>query len=176
MTHEQTKELIELIERGDMSAKEMAAYTDISYSGVITFRTKYNEAKLNNTLDTLINADEHLVEAIAGDIAKENEFIPAEEANKISKSVTGLKRLDISLQETANRINQQLAVRLNGDKTLELTDLVIITDILSTLQNSFFNKNVVQVAVQNNYGEDGQNDEQQSRYGDLLDSEPPKHN
>lgn len=164
LTTEQKRTLVNLIEQDELSAKQMADEINAGYSTVLSFRSEYKEAKVNGELKKVLNMPETVIQELAENI----DYLPKDEVKRVVEEVNGLKKLEGALQTTALEANKKLMRAIQ--QSTEVSELSILVEILSTLQNSFFNKNIVQVAVQNNFGE--HNDDGQNRYSNYLDSTP----
>ena len=147
----------------DMQPKEIAEELDVSYGAVLKLRREFEEAKVNGTIDALINTDK-LVLAEVEEKLKDLPTVEGEVA-ELAKSLSGLEHLSEELQQTALIINTRVrSLLLNID---HLSELEIAADVLCKIQTAFLNKNMTQVNVQNNYGE---NDS--PKYNQFLSDRP----
>lgn len=145
----QKYKVISLLQQ-DQQPKDIAADLDISYGSVLKLRREYEEAKVNGTVDKLLNADKVVLVEVE---EKLNNLAETQAAViELAKGIDGLEQLSEEFQKTANIINthvKSLILRID-----HMSELEIATDILCKLQTAFVNKNMTQVNVQNNFGGD----------------------
>ena len=170
MARDETKmyQAISRIENGE-DKRTVAEDLDIGYATVIRWYKEYKDAKLNGTLDQLLDMDK-LILATAGQLLESGAMQEQldEGVERVSKGANALSKLQDDFVLTASAINAQIKSRLLSiEHTSELMEL---TECLVELQNAFFNKNMTQVNVQNNY--DSQSG---SKYGTFL-NDKPTHN
>lgn len=115
----------------------------ISYSGVLLLQRKFKEAKINGTIDQLVNVDKVIIE-------QAGELLDADVEN-VTKGVEGLERLSGELQNTASHINSRVRSLIMSCESH--AELETYADIICNLQQAFFNKNATTVNVQNNIGD-----------------------
>lgn len=152
--------VISLLEAG-RPAKDVAEDLNVSYAAVIKLNKDYKEAKLNGTLNKLINVDKLIIEQTAADLD-----LPTENVETVIKGLSGLEVLAEDFQLTAQQLNQRLKGMIASVEFA--SDLNVLTDILCKLQTAFINKQLTQVNVQNNFG----GDTGQSKYTQFLGDKP----
>lgn len=159
---------ISRIENGE-DKRTVADDLEVGYATVLRWHRDYKDAKLNGTLDQLLDMDK-LILATAGQLL-ESGALPEQAAaglDRVTSGVSALEKLQSDFITTAAAVNAQIKSRLlSVEHTSELMEL---TECLVELQNAFFNKNTTQVNVQNNYG-----GESGSKYGTFL-NDKPTHN
>lgn len=152
--------IISLIDAG-LEAKDIADELDVSYSSVLRLRTQYKEAKLNNDVASLVDVDKLLIQQTADQLSIDGEVV-----EEVTKGLSGLEVLSTELQTTASALNNKVrSLLVNAEHPSELK---LYAEILCDLQTSFVNKNMTQVNVQNNFGDNGQ----ASRYSQYLGDKP----
>lgn len=134
--------------------KLIAEELEIPYSRVLRHRGELNTAIAEGNLNKLLHMDEAAIELMATELVRDLpvEFQQSAQANMdaLSDGVKGLNKLSCELQQTAMNINVRIrTLVMSIENTSELTDL---TKALCDLQNAFFNKQGVQVNIQNNTG------------------------
>ena len=157
---------ISLVEAGK-DKRVVSEELDISYSTVVRWCKEYQTAKIDGTIDKLLDLDK-LIIAQAGALMA----LPGAEetingkVEVLTKGLSGLDKLQVDLQSSATAINSRIkSLVMSSESTSELSEL---TDCLCALQNAFFNSKGVQVNIQNNV--DGS-----SKYGSFL-NDKPTHN
>lgn len=132
---------------------EIAAKFDISLTKVTRIKNKYETAVRNNTVDQLLALDQVLINS-ATDKLKTELSTFSENLDEIAEAAKNkggqLATLDESLITTANIANNKLRIMISSADTAG--ELLILIEGLTELRNSFFNKNVTQVNIQNNNG------------------------
>lgn len=132
---------------------EIAAKFDISLTKVTRIKNKYETAVRNNTVDQLLALDQVLINT-ATDKLKTELSTFSENLDEIAETAKNkggqLATLDESLITTANIANNKLRIMISSADTAG--ELLILIEGLTELRNSFFNKNVTQVNIQNNNG------------------------
>ena len=146
--------------------KLIAEELDVPYSRVLRYRSELNTAIAEGNLNKLLTMDAAAVDLMANELVRglPAELQPAAEANlaHLTDGVKGLDKLAIELQQTAMHMNSRIrTLTMSIDHVSELTEL---TKALCELQNAFFNKQGVQVNIQNNNGE--------SSYTEFLSDAP----
>jgi hypothetical protein len=147
----------------DMAPKDIADELNVSYGGVLKLKREFEEAKVNGTIDALLNTDK----LILTEVEEKLSDLPTVKAeiNELAKGVAGLEHLSEELQQTALIINTRVrSLLLSID---HLSELEIAADVLCKLQSAFLNKNMTQVNVQNNYG-----DNESPKYNQFLSDRP----
>jgi len=147
--------------------KLIAEELDIPYSRVLKYRGELKEAEVSGNLNSLLHMDEAAVELMANELVRDLpvELQPQAKAmtDGVVEGVKGLDALSGEFQRTALYINNRIrTLSMNIEHVSELTDL---TKALCELQNAFFNKQGVQVNIQNNNGGD-------AAYGEFLKDGP----
>jgi hypothetical protein len=133
--------------QNDEKAKDIAEELGISYGVVLKLRRDFDQAKLNGSVDSLLNMDNVILHEVTDELA--NTTISSEQIGEFTEKLQGLDHLSATLQQTALNINKRAnSLLLYAEHPSELE---ILTDILCKLQTSFINKNMTQVNVQNNY-------------------------
>lgn len=165
MDEEKKYSVLARIDAGE-NKRDVAEDAGVSYGTVLRWYKEYEQAKQQNTLDKLLDMDK-LILATAEQVSKAP--IMVEElkggVKDLSNRVKKLETLQVDLLATATALNTQIKSRaLSMESTSEL---LLLVESLCQLQNAFFNKNAVQVNVQNNYSGDGER-----KYGGLLGDKP----
>lgn len=133
--------VISLLDAGQ-EPRDIADELDVSYSSIVNLKNKLKQAKLNGTLNQLVDTDRLIIER-AGEELKLD-------ASHIVKGLDGLETLRDELQKSALAIVQQTkSLTLSVEHPSELQ---VYATIICDLQNAFFNKNQTQINVQNNIG------------------------
>jgi len=160
--------LIKGDEVGDIALTE-----DCPRATVMRLKRELEEAQRNNTISQLVDMESELFNQI---IANAQASLPAgmqessgELIDELKASKNALDQLSTNLVSSANLINNQLRIRAASVESAG--ELSILTEILCSLQNAFFNKNQTQVNVQNNYGQS----EGQTKYGSFISDVPADH-
>jgi len=134
---------------------------DIAYGAVLRVEKEFNQAKLNGTLDQLVNVDDLVVKSAAG--------VLEVDSVSLTKGLQGIDKLSVDLQVTAGQINTKVrSLIMSCD---HLSELETAADILCALNTAFVNSNSATVNVQNNFG--GENNAS-SRYAGYLSDTPVK--
>ncbi len=146
----------------------IAARLGISKVKVLRTKSRYDKAILDGTLDQLVDVDK-LVLINAGELTKEQMPSLGEAVSAVvaetSDGLDRLRKLDDSLIATAMYANSRIRSAL---ATVEFTnDIESLVGSLCRLRESFFNKNVTQVNIQNNLSNSGQ-----AAYGEWLSDKP----
>lgn len=162
MDDKQKYKVISLLQQ-ELQPKDIAADLNLSYGSVLKLKRQYEEAKVNNTVGQLINMDKLVLEEVK---EKLSDLPEAKEAVlELAKGMNGLEELSESFQQTAQTINTRVrSLIMSVD---HISELEIAADILCKLQTSFINKNMTQVNVQNNFGNDGT-----PKYSQFLSDKP----
>ena len=147
--------------------KLIAEELNIPYSRVLKYRSELKEAEVSGSLNSLLQMDEAAVDLMANELVRDLPIELQPQAKAITDGVTnGIKGLDSlsgEFQRTAMHINNRIrTLSMSIEHVSELTDL---TKALCELQNAFFNKQGVQVNIQNNNGGD-------SAYSEFLSDAP----
>lgn len=133
----------------EQQPKDIAADLDVSYGTVLKLRRQYEEAKLTNSMDKLLNVDRLVFDEIVDKL--DDLPIIEEAAGELVEGLKGIEQLSVKFQQTADTINTRVrSLIMSVD---HISELEIATDILCKLQTSFINKNATQVNVQNNFGD-----------------------
>lgn len=149
------------LDNGEL-ASALAKEYDISQNTITRWKREYETHKLNGTLDKAYNMDK-LILAKIGEVIEAPDDLTKEGVRSFSKKVAGLEALDVDLQQTATVMNQRIRSLLMSVETPG--ELETYAKCLCMLRDAFFNKNVTQVNVQNNYGG-------QQGYSDFLGDKP----
>lgn len=157
--------IIASLEAGE-STDEIAARLELPISKVLRVKNQYDKAIMDGTLDQLVDVNE-LVLAQAGQLAKDKVPTLSDSIDTVTKEASEgldrLRKLDDQLIATAvyatNRIRMTIAT---AQTHVEIADMVAS---LCRLRESFFNKNVTQVNIQNNLSNS-------QAYGDWLNDKP----
>ena len=124
---------------------EIAKKLNISYGKVFKAQSEFEEASkkglVNNILEKL-----------------------DEESKNLLKNSDGLLYLTKELQNTAFQINSKVKNLLKTELTVR--ELQALTNITTSLQMSFVNKNMTQVNIQNNF------EQTKPKYTEFLKDEP----
>lgn len=125
----------------------------VSYPKLLEWRKEFLTAKENNTISQLVDIDKFTL-AVATEAVEEtmNQIAPAEAnevakaTNEFKKGVEGMQQLNTTVQATALTLTARLSV-LASDQELTVRDAVAISGALTNIQNAFFNKNGVNVQI-----------------------------
>lgn len=147
--------------------KIIAAELDVSYATVLRYKKDLEKAKLDNTLNELLDfSDPAELDSVIEALQDSDPLLQVADAKTLTSGVQGLQRLDEELQRTAMHINQKLrSLSLSTDS---IGDLKIITDSVCALHTAFVNSNKTQINVQQNFGANGE-----PKYGEFLSDKPP---
>lgn len=134
--------------QNEHTPKEIADDLRVSYGSVLKLRREFEEAKVNGTIDTLLDTNKLVMDTVAEQL---NDLPTVEDAvEEITKGLSGLDRLNDEFQATALIINTRArSLLLSMD---HVSELEVVTDILCKLQSAFLNKSTTQVNIQNNLG------------------------
>jgi len=161
MDDNQKYKAISLLEQ-ELAPKDIADDLDLSYSAVLKLKKDFEQAKLNNTVDQLVNMDNVLLAEIA-----EHSPIVEQNLDRVTKGLDGLEILNTELQKTALQIVKRVnSLLMSSDMPSEIETYA---DIVCNMQTTFFNKNMTQVNVQNNFGSENTS---ASRYSQYLGDKP----
>ncbi len=152
------KVFISLSQGKDMN--DIAEEIDVTYSTVLRYRKEYEIAEREGKLDLILSQDAALIEQIANEL-------PTDTTNMV-RSLKGLEKLSENMQLSAELILVKLKTVVSNVGPDDVNDLACASKILCDLQNAFFNRNSVNVNVQNNNFDAGQ-----STYGEFLSDKPP---
>ena len=137
--------------------KLIAEERDIPYSRVLKYRSELKEAEISGNLHKLLHMDVAAVELMANELVRDlpEELQPQAEVltNQVTEGIKGLDKLSGELQRTAMHINNR--IRTLSMSIEHVSELGELTKALCELQNAFFNKQGVQLNIQNNVGGDG---------------------
>lgn len=135
------------------SIPDIAAKLNIATVKVTRIKNKYDDAVKNNTVNELLKLDQVLLntasEQLRSELTSFDEAIDGLKG-KVKDSSELLANLDADLVNTAHIANNKLRVFIAGAESAG--ELGMLIDSLAVLRNSFFNKNVTNVAIQNNMG------------------------
>lgn len=147
--------------------KLIAEELEIPYSRVLKYKGELKEAEISGNLNSLLHMDEAAVELMANELVRDLPIELQPQAKAITDGLTnGIKGLDSlsgEFQRTAMHINNR--IRTLSMSIEHVSELGELTKALCDLQNAFFNKQGVQVNIQNNTGGD-------SSYGEFLSDTP----
>ena len=147
------------------SISTLAEQYGISQAKILRWKREFKEAVENNDLNSILDVDRVVLGQLV-DQVKENALTEevGQAADKVLNGVDGLNKLSVELQTTASILNQRIkSLALSIES---ISELQMLTECLCSLQSSFFNKNLTQVNVQNNYGD---ND---NTYSSFLSDKP----
>lgn len=168
MTNDQLKFKVISLLLKEEDPKGIADQLDAPLATVLRYKRELKVAQENDTIDKIIDIDQAMLGEVMDGIqantpaALEGEVI--ESLGTLSKSKNALDVLQTDLIVSATALNLRLkSLALSAENIGELS---MIADILSTLQNAFFNKNGTQVLVQNF------NKEGEVAYGQFLGDKP----
>lgn len=135
------------------SIPDIAAKYNITTIKVNRIKNKYDDAVKNNTVQELLKLDQVLLNTASEQLR--NELTAFDDAiddikGKVKDSSELLANLDADLVNTAHIANNKLRIFISSAESAG--ELGMLIDSLATLRNSFFNKNVTNVAIQNNMG------------------------
>lgn len=153
--------VISLLQQPELTAHMISEELDITYGAVLRVEKEFNEARLNGTLEQLIDVDEAVLQTAA-------EALDVDQVS-LTKGLAGLDKLNQDFQVTASQINTRVrSLIMSCD---HLSELETAADILCSLNTAFVNSNSTQVNVQNNFGGDNN---AASRYAGYLSDTPVK--
>jgi hypothetical protein len=160
-------QIIASLEAGEFP-DDIAARLNVTKVKVLRTKSRYDKAILEGTLDQLVDID-RLVLTNAGVAAKQQMPSVGEAVDgvvsQMSDGLDRLRKLDDQLIATALFANTRIRTMMS---TAEYTtDLETLVNSLCRLRESFFNKNVTQVNIQNNLSNSGA-----AAYGDFLSDKP----
>jgi len=161
MDDQQKYRVISRLQNND-PARDIAENLDVSYGSVLKLKRDYEQAKINGSIDSLVNMDNVILNEVT---TKLSDDISEEAIEEFTEKLKGLEHLSSVLQQTAQNINTRANSMLLSVE--HVSELEIITDILCKLQTSFINKNMTQVNVQNNYS-----DNTTPKYNQFLGDNP----
>lgn len=134
--------------------KVIAEELDIPYSRVLKYRSELKEAEVSGDLHKLLHLDAAAVDLMANELVRglPEELQPQAKAitDGVTNGIKGLDTLSGELQRTAMHINNR--IRTLSMSIEHVSELGELTKALCELQNAFFNKQGVQVNIQNNNG------------------------
>lgn len=139
-------------------AKDIAADLDMSYSAVLRLKKQYNEAKLQGTLNQLMQVERTVLEHAAEEIGASPEV-----AHELTKGLNGLETLSEALQKTALQINTKVQSYVLSADPHELGQYA---EIIALLQKSFLGKDQVNIQVNNGGGGENQSQAYRAFLGD----------
>lgn len=148
MTEDDKYRVIAALEDTDKPAREIADDLDVSYGAVLKLKREYDTAKVNNTIDQLIDVDRLLLVKAGQQIDKLPNVDKA--VTNLTQGLDGLDRLSNELQKTAIALNQKVNSLMLS--VTDLAELELASNILCALQTAFLNKQQTQVNIQNNMG------------------------
>lgn len=160
-------QIIASLEAGE-APDDISARLNVAKVKVLRTKSRYDKAILDGTLDKLVDMD-RLVLVNAANATKDQmpslgDAVHAV-ASEMSDGLDRLRKLDDSLIATALYANTRIRTALaTADYTNDIETLVAS---LCRLRESFFNKNVTQVNIQNNLSNSGQ-----AAYGEWLSDKP----
>lgn len=158
--------IIAALESGE-SPDIIAAQLNIDKAKVLRTKIQYDKAIISGTLDELVDVDELV---LINAMRESQNQMPTltdeirEVAAGMSKGADRLRKLDDELITTALFINTR--IRSMAATVTSINEIEGATAALCRLRESFFNKNVTQVNIQNNLGPG------QGAYGDWLNDKP----
>ncbi len=153
-----------------LAPKEIAAELELSYSTVLRYKKEFDDAVLNETVNDLLDIPAAVLEDLF-DVVRERAPVTIDaETNELTKSLSGLAKLQQDLQLTACGVTAKIrSMAMVADSAGELSDL---TDSLCKIQTAFFATGT-QVNIQNNLGgATGNPSAEEGTYGDLLNDKP----
>lgn len=130
------------------SATTLATKYEMSAATILRWNKEFKDAVMNNDVNNLINTDKVVLGELADQI-KPSGLV--DDTSQVVEGIKGLQVLQADMQTTASIVNSRL--KKMAHSTESIAELSMITDCLCNLQGAFFNKNLTQVNVQNNYGE-----------------------
>lgn len=141
--------------------EEIADEMGVTYSTVVRYRKEYEVAETEGKLSAILSQDEALIRQIA-------EGLPEDvTSGEFLGKLQGLEKLNANTQVVAELLLVKLKTVISNSGVDDVTNLSVAARILCDLQNAFFNKNSVNVNVQNNNF-----DATTSKYGDFLSDKP----
>ena len=144
--------------------KDISDDLDISYSTVLRYKNELAEAEANNTVNKLMELSPEAIEVIGSEMVEQAPMVE-DAVTELVDGVKAMQTLQIDFMQTAKTLSNRIRV---ASSTIEYpSELLDLTKAMCELQNAFFNKNVTQVNVQNNYDSDGD-----KAYGQFLNDKP----
>lgn len=138
---------------------EIAEVRKVPYATVLRLKREFDTARENNKLAELLDFNDIALKQLAAQTLANT---PAELQDEVAQGLsTALEKLDLAktlqsnLQSSANVLTERVNILARQVQTPG--DLLILAEVLSLLQNAFFNKNLTQVNVQNNFGQQAAN-------------------
>jgi hypothetical protein len=138
---------------------DIATSLQLGYTTVLKYKKEYDIAEKEGKLDLILSQDLKLIEHISGELP--------EDASEFMDKIKGLDRLNVNMQMSAELILVKLKTVIANVGPDDVVDLMSCTKLLCDLQNAFFNKNSVNVNVQNNNFDSGE-----SGYKEYLSDKP----
>lgn len=150
--------------------KDIVEDFDVPLPTIHRWNRELKQAQEEGNIDKLMQLDQVVVQELVDSAAANAPEVVrdglVESAGELAKGIDGLNRLSLDFQRSAQLINNKL--RMMVSTCDHVSELDTLTDSLVKLQTAFFNKNVTQVNVQNNYS-DGSGD---TKYGAFLKDVP----
>lgn len=149
-------------------ATVIAEDLDVPYSTVIRLNRELKEAQASGDVAAIMDVDAGVLATLADEIRAETpDGVLDDTVATIKATKTALDVLQVDLQVAAKIIvDRAKHMSMSVESVGEIESLA---ETLCKLQNAFFNKNLTQVNVQNNYGTE-------SKYGSMLSDAPKQAN
>lgn len=155
-------QIISLLEESKQ-AREISELLDITYTSVLNFKRQYEKAKNSGQMKSFIDIDKYVVYKAQKDMNM------IHFSGSLTEEKTKLDFLKDNLQNTAHTITSKINnLILEG---LEMSDLKIASDIISSLHTSFLVKNMNQVNIQNNFDKSENIDYANMLNDDVIDEQ-----
>lgn len=149
---------------------EIATKRDVSYATVLRYKTEFEKAKANGKLDTILDlskvAREQLANQVLAQTPEDMRDAVEAEMGALLKSIDMADVLKVNMQAAANKLTDRVVTLIN--KCESGSELHVLADTLCMLQTAFFNKNMTQVNVQNNFGQGSE----PAKYSEFLSDKP----
>lgn len=144
--------------------EDIAARLGVNKSKVLRVKIKYDKAIIAGTLDELVDVNQ-LVMHNAVNASKEQIPTLKESISNLGQDIKDsserLAKLDEELMSTALFVNTRIRSLISTSQ--EVSEIEGLVNSVCKLRDTFFNKNVTQVNIQNNLSNSGA-----AAYGDWL--------
>jgi len=142
---------------------------DVTHSQVIRWKRELDTSRTNGTVAELMDMDQEALDEVLEMVSMSAPALLEHDIDAslgtLSKSLSALDALQSDFILTASQMN--IRVRSLAMSAENVGDLSMLSDVLCNLQSTFFNKNVTNVQVNNDYGGNGE-----VTYGAFLDDKP----
>lgn len=152
MTENDRYTIISLLETG-LTVKEIQEKTNDAYSylSISNLKNKYEKSIEEDAFANLVDIEKYTAFKYQLEAKSSPEFV--KEFEKLGSKLKGLELLKENVQETANRIVNQVNGFLHAERTVQ--ELKLATDIITNIHNAMLKESNTQVNVQNNFVQEG---------------------